>query len=89
VPPIFRDHAAPDICLARRRGVDNVERLAVLGQELQRVGLVELEGIPGHGPNVHARHLEAGPQVPDGAASGATKEVQEPRTTHGRSTPIR
>jgi hypothetical protein len=59
--------------------VDNVEPFE---RELQRVGLVELERVARHRPNVYTDDIEPSPGIPSRRTTGATEQVQETRLRH-------
>ena len=62
--------------LARRAGMDRVE---IAQRVLQRIALVELEGVVRLRLDVHAHHVEARPVVAHRRSAGAAEQVEEPR----------
>ena len=58
-------------------GVEAVQR------ERQRVGLVELEGVPRLRLDIHAHHLEPGAVVAHARSTGTAEEVEQSGLAHG------
>lgn len=57
--------------------MDGVELVPVLGEELERVGLVEGEGEARLRVKVNAGHVEAGPVVPDRTAARPAEQIKQ------------
>ena len=62
--------------LTRRARMYHVELMAVFPHELQRVSLVELKRIPGHGLMVNAHNLEACPVITHRRTPCSAEQIQ-------------
>src|SRR5690606_9161580 len=74
------DLAEVEVSLAGWAGVDGVKVAPVLGDVVEGVALVELEGVVGLGVDVDADDVEAGPVVAHRGAASTAEQVEEDRT---------
>ncbi len=66
--------------------MERIKRAPVLGEELERVALVELEGVVRLWLDVDADHVEARTVVAHACAASPAEQVQQPRPAHSAPT---